>query len=81
MTQESIFSKGLDRVLDEVSECVHWTFGDWPEGEGIGSSDVSCVVRDVYRAVGLDPDLSDDVEAGLIRNAVRNKMSEVLADR
>ena len=35
-----------DLVLQSlVDEEVEWTFGDWPEGHGIGSSDISAVVN------------------------------------
>ena len=47
-----------DLVLQSlVDEEVEWTFGDWPEGHGIGSSDISAVVNYVISKVkfAVDP--------------------------
>lgn len=74
-------NKDITEILNSVSENVEWTFGDWAEGHGISSSDISCCVRSIIRDLGFDPDSKDieDVEFEMIRNAVSNKMSEVLA--
>jgi len=77
----SIFDKGVEFVMGVVEENVEWFFGDWPEGEGIGSSDVGAVVRSVFRDCGVEFNTADDVEVSLIRNAVNNVMSDVLAAR
>ena len=47
-----------DLVLQSlVDEEVEFTFGDWPEGHGIGSSDISAVVNYVISKVkfAVDP--------------------------
>ena len=83
----SIFESGLDNVLAVVREEVEWLFGDWSEGQGIGSSDISACVRNVINSLtGVDiwssnvpEDFVSDVELTMIRNAVNNAMSEVLA--
>lgn len=74
-------NKDITEILSSVQQNVEWTFGDWDEGQGIGSSDVSCCVRSVIRDLGFDPDsnLIEDLEFEMIRNAVSNKMSEVLS--
>jgi len=77
-----IFSRfGVEYVMGVVQSEVEWTFGDWPEGEGIGSSDVSAVVRNVVR--NLDSQIPyleqiSDSEMQVIRQAVMGAMREVL---
>ena len=70
----------IDEVITTIEEEVEWFFGDWPEGEGIGTSDVG----NCYRAV-IDKLCSDsrgeavtDAEQTLIMNGIHNTMSEVL---
>lgn len=77
----SVFDKGLDRVIAEVADAVEWTFSDADE---IGSSDVSCCVRDVIKSltgvdIFKDRDAISPVEISMVRNAVNNQISEVLA--
>ena len=75
----SVFANGPVRVLDEVKESVEWAFADADE---IGSSDISCCVRDVIRSltgvdIFKDRDSISDVEIMMVRDAVRNQIGEL----
>lgn len=49
----------MDRMLIEliVEEAVEFMFGDWPEGHGIGSSDVSAVMNMIIPEVNGRSDI------------------------
>lgn len=75
----SVFANGLDRILAEVQDAVEWSFADADE---IGSSDVSCCVRDVILTLtGIDifkdRDSISNVEINMVRNAVNNQIREL----
>lgn len=66
--------RDIGEIRRVVMENVEWTFGDWPEGHGISSSDVRCCVRSVIRDLGLDPENEaiTVTEFDLLETAVRN---------
>lgn len=77
-----IFScHGIDYVMSIVEEEVEWFFGEWPEDQGIGTSDVGACWRAVIDKLGSRPEKISELEGDLIMNAVRNVMSDVLARR
>lgn len=70
------------RLIDAVREAAEFFFVDWPEGQGIGSSDMNAAVRFVIVCLDADPDdretvpLEDFVE---IRNMIRYEMQDFLS--
>jgi len=53
-----VITTKMESVMDNkylievaVEDAVQFTFGDWPEGHGIGTSDVSACVNDVLYAI------------------------------
>jgi len=44
--------------------------------QGIGSSDISCVMRDVIRSFGIDPDECTQEERMIIRDACAREISD-----
>ena len=68
----TIFAKhDIDHILTVVKDEVEWAFDDADE---IGSSDVSCCVREVIRQLGENPDTVSKQDFQMIRNAVYNNM-------
>ena len=64
-----------DLVLQSlVDEEVEWTFGDWPEGHGIGSSDVSAVMNAVIPQVNGRFEIHLPTLRNMIHNAISNIM-------
>lgn len=77
-----IFSRhGVEYVLSVIQEEVEWFFGDWPQGEGIGTSDVGACYRAVIDKLDSRPEHVGSVEQSLIMNGIRNIMNEVLDSR
>lgn len=75
----SIFAQHkVDHVLDVIASNVDWFFGDWPEGQGISSSDRGACTRAVLRDLGTSIDEVDQIELSLINNGIHNAMAEVL---
>jgi len=77
----SIFEQhSVDKVLDVINDEVEWFFGDWPEGEGIGTSDVGCCYHAVVDKLCLDSrgENVTEVERTMLMNGIHNAMSEVL---
>lgn len=70
-----------DEIEQAAAEAVEWMFGDWPEDEGIGSSDVSACVAEAVKSMGLDYDQMRyccPEFVTVMRNAVHDAMSETL---
>lgn len=60
-----------------VEETVEFAFGDWPEGHGIGTSDVSiCVNNAMQRVCGRFP----DADLSYIRFLVNNEIGRITGD-
>ena len=60
-----------------VEEAVEFIFGDWDEGYGIGSSDVSAVMNSVIpRVDGLF-----DIDLDKLRSMVNDEIARVTGDR
>jgi hypothetical protein len=70
-----IFEKGLDHLLAIVYEEATFMFSD---AEEIGSSDISCCVRNVLRNFYDNVDEATNPEWVGVRNAVNNTLSTVL---
>lgn len=59
-----------------VEEAVEFIFGDWDEGHGIGSSDVSAVMNSVIpRVDGLF-----DIDLDKLRSMVNDEIARVTGD-
>ena len=62
-----------------IQEEVEWSFGDWPEGQGISSGDVSSCVDAIKERL---PELvTAGVESDLLRRAVHDEIESVLVVR
>ena len=65
-----IFDRGIDDLMANIEERVHWMFDD---AEEIGSSDISCCVRavlsDYYPGELVQASVQ---ETALVRNYVHN---------
>lgn len=61
-----------DRIYDYSTMLVDFMGKD----NGIGSSDISCVARDVIRSFGINPDECCDEERMIIRNACVREVNE-----
>ena len=60
-----------------VEDAVQFTFGDWPEGHGIGTSDVSACVNDVmYHVRNRLPDVHSSYIWFLVINEVNRITGE-----
>lgn len=46
-----IFLDGPSKVIQAVNEAAEWVCGDWPEGQGFGSSDRKAVYHDALRTI------------------------------
>jgi hypothetical protein len=75
----SIFTKGIDRIIDAATEQVEWSFGDIVrEGvEGIGTSDINCCIHSILESLNIDKAEVSDNEWHLMRNFVHNKISDL----
>lgn len=75
----SIFEAMSDDYLIEIAveDAVQFTFGDWPEGHGIGTSDVSACVNDVMREIRH---CFPDVHSEYIRMLVNNEIARITDD-
>ena len=69
-----IFEDGLDDLMANIEEQTYWKFDD---AEEIGSSDISCCVRDILRGYYKDPDEATEQEFALVRNYVRTCINEL----
>jgi len=72
-----IFEKGLDHLLAVIDDEVYSMFSD---AEEIGSSDISCCVRNVLRNFYINIDEATNPECVAVRNAVQNSLATVLRD-
>lgn len=88
MTQIKIFEKGPKFVFDKCLEAADWVCGDWPEGQGFGSSDRAAVyrsaLRDVIGAANAEMFFKGEVELNpteleMFKMGVSNAISEVFA--
>lgn len=59
-----------------VRENAEWTFGNWPLDEGIGSSDVSYVVRRTLEDAGLDQE-----SGAMVRMMVNTEVNRIMNER
>ncbi len=74
-----VFNSMNDAYLIEivVEDAVQFTFGDWPEGHGIGTSDVSaCVNQVMYEIRHKFP----DVHSEYIRMLVNNEVARITGE-
>jgi len=79
-----VITTKMESVMDNkylievaVEEAVQFTFGDWPEGHGIGTSDVSaCVNQVMYDIRHKFP----DVHSEFVRMLVNNEIARVTGD-
>lgn len=72
----SIYDLTADDLLAAVESAVLWHF----EGaEEIGSSDISCAVRSVFRSLGLDPETEGPLAFQHVRGMVRDSIRDLLA--
>lgn len=83
MDYVNIFEKGPGHVLAAIDEHVNWVFGDWPDYQGISSSDVKhCVASIISQVTGLNYwenfKRFNPVHYGMIEDRVRHVMREVL---
>ena len=60
-----------------ICEEVSWMFGDWPEDEGIGSSDISICATEVLRRFYADPKEANDQEFYTVRRSVQCAISNI----
>jgi hypothetical protein len=67
-----IFEHGLDYLTDTIKDNVHHQFDG---AEEIGSSDISCCVRNVLKEFYENPDDAGHLEVNLVRNGVMNTLS------
>lgn len=88
MKKVKIFEKGPKWVFAQCMESAEWICGDWPEGEGFGSSDRAAVYRDALRSVIGAENAKNHFEGNLELNptelemfkmGVYNAISEVFA--
>ena len=54
-----------------VEEASHHMFSDWPEGEGIGSSDINCVVHNSLSSVEIFADGLTEEQWAFVRSHVQ----------
>ncbi|MBD80474.1 MAG: hypothetical protein CL840_16275 [Crocinitomicaceae bacterium] len=82
-----IGNKWFDReeVQRVARECAEFTFGDWPEDEGIGTSDISIATRAALSQLGFTQaeSVGDDAvvtpaEFFAVRQAITAHMREIL---
>jgi hypothetical protein len=83
-----IFEKGPKFVFGKCLEAAEWVCGDWPEGQGFGSSDRAAVyrsaLRDVIGAANAEKFFKQEIELNpteleLFKTGVSNAISEVFA--
>ena len=60
-----------------VEDAVRFTFGDWPEGHGIGTSDVSACVNQVMDEIRHG---FPDVHSEYIRMLVDNEVARITGE-
>ena len=60
-----------------VENAVQFTFGDWPEGHGIGTSDVSACVNQVMHDIRHE---FPDVHPSYIWFLVNNEIGRITGD-
>jgi hypothetical protein len=70
-----IFENGLDHLLAVIEDEVFFMFTD---AEEIGSSDISCCVRNVLRSFYDNIDEATNPECVAIRNGINNALTTVL---
>jgi|TARA_R110002074_G_scaffold318740_7_gene489165 hypothetical protein len=75
----NLFEKGPQFVTECVEMETEWMFGDWGDGEGIGSSDISACVNSVVRTIcgtayWEDTSKFNPVEIDMIRTCVHNNL-------
>lgn len=71
-----------DYVADICRDVAEDFFGDWPDDQGIGSSDINAAVRRAMRDLGVKPDFADIAEPALsswLRQEIRFALSKALA--
>jgi len=64
-------------VLDAVRSEVNWMFGDWCEGQGIGTSDVGACIRNIIGNFGLAFEDLQDYELRMLHGLINNELCEM----
>ena len=72
--ERSIFNKGLEVLHMHVKESALWSFFDWEEGFGIGSSDINACVREILKCYFKSADDAPDHEFNIVRKMVSTEL-------
>ena len=64
-------------VMSAVRHEVEWLFGDWCEGQGIGSSDIGACLRNIAENFGLSVKDLKDYELRILHGLINNELCEM----
>ena len=73
----SLFANGPSAVLDTVKSEVRWMFGNWSEGQGIGTSDIGACIRNIAGNFDLAFEDLQDYELRILHGAINNELCEM----